>query len=350
MAAPTATKRPRLLLIYTGGTIGMVEDPATGALVAFDFAHLMDGVPKLKLLGYDLNHKEFDPPIDSSNMNPAAWSQIAHTIADAYEDYDGFVVLHGTDTMAYTASALSFMLEGLTKPVILTGSQLPIGEIREDGTENLLTALQVAAAKDPTDGGAMVREVAISFGRYLWRGNRSTKVSSTDFGAFTSYNYPALCAMDLHIDFRKKQLWRPAGDTPLTPFFTMDPAVSVIYLYPGITQQILESQLSAPGLKAVVLRTFGAGNAPTEPWFVDAIAHAVKSGLLVVNVTQCPAGGVEEQRYATGDALAKAGVISGCDMTCEAALTKLMHLFGRGLTPQQAAAYVPVSMRGELTV
>ena len=292
--------QPRILIVYTGGTIGMTEDLSTGALVPFSFDHLMKNVPKIGRLGFNLDHVEMNPPIDSSNMNPACWARIASVIADRYEDFDGFVVLHGTDTMAYTASALSFMLPGLAKPVVLTGSQLPIGEIREDGTENLITALQIAAAR--TEAGApMVQEVAISFGRHLWRGNRATKVSSTNFGAFQSFNYPPLADMDLHIVFRERLLARPAAGGSLAPALSMDDAVSVVFLYPGITEAVLRPQLESKAVKAVVLRTFGAGNAPTESWFTELITDTVRAGKVVVNVTQCPAGGVEEKRYATGD-------------------------------------------------
>lgn len=348
-AETAAAAAPHILIVYTGGTIGMTEDLSTGALVPFSFDHLMKNVPKIGRLGYALDHVELTPPIDSSNMSPDVWARVAKMIVDAYDRFDGFVVLHGTDTMAYTASALSFMLPGLAKPVILTGSQLPIGEIREDGTENLITALQIAAART-ADGAPMVQEVAISFGRHLWRGSRATKVSSTNFGAFESFNYPPLADMDLHIVYREKLLARPVAGAVLVPDYAMDDAVSVAFLFPGITEAVLRPQLTAPNVKAVVLRTFGAGNAPTEAWFIDLVAEAVKAGKVIVNVTQCPAGGVEEKRYATGDALARAGVVSGLDITCEAALTKLMHLFGHGLTAAEVAAAMTCPLAGELTV
>lgn len=340
---------PKILIVYTGGTIGMVTDAKTGALVPFDFSHLMQNVPKIGRLGYQLSHQQFDPPIDSSNMNPQYWNQLATMIAEAYETYDAFVVLHGTDTMAYTASALSFMLQGLTKPVVITGSQLPIGEIREDGTENLITALQIAAAKGD-DGKPIIQEVVISFGKHLWRGNRSTKVSSTDFGAFRSFNYPALADMDLHITYHKDFLLDRSDSSQFKLIHEMDDAVSVIWVYPGITEDVLNAQLQNEQAKGFVLRTFGAGNAPTEQWFIDALSNAIKAGKLIVNVTQCPAGGVEEKRYATGDAMANAGVVSGYDMTCEAALTKMMHLFGMGLPTDEVAKQMQIPIAGELTV
>lgn len=350
---------PRILIVYTGGTIGMIEDPLTGTLKPFDFKYFIGNIdkneyshyfPKMKRLGYEIEVAAIEPPIDSSNMNPARWAEIASIIAENYERFDGFVVLHGTDTMAYTASALSFMLANLKKPVILTGSQLPIGEIREDGTLNLITALQIAAARQPHSTEPMVQEVAIAFGRYLWRGNRTTKVSSTDFGAFRSFNYPSLGQMDLHITFNKKRLLRPKGNGNLQFYPQMDDAINIISIFPGISQKILEAELSVPGLKGAILRTFGAGNAPTEDWFIDTVKKAVDAGLILVNVTACPAGGVEEKRYETGDMLAQVGVLSGYDITCEAALTKLMHLFGRGLSGTEVKKYLSQSLHGEMTV
>lgn len=348
---PTAAK-PRIMIIYTGGTIGMIEDAKTGALVPFTFDHLIQNVPKIGRLGFELSHYEFNPPVDSSNMNPKLWKTIAEVIAAHYDQVDGYVILHGTDTMAYTASALSFMLEGLAKPVILTGSQLPIGEIREDGTENVITALQIAAERIEAGeyaGQPMVQEVAISFGRHLWRGCRSTKESSTDFGAFRSFNYPSLADMDLHITYHEDFLRRVAQGKPLTLQTEMSETVGIISVYPGLTQAVLARQLETPGMQGFVLRTFGAGNAPTASWFTDTIADAVKAGKVLVNITQCPAGGVEQERYATGDALADAGVITGLDMTCEAALTKMMSLFGRGLDAVHVAELMPQSLVGELS-
>lgn len=341
--------KPRILIVYTGGTIGMIEDPETKALRPFDFSHLMVNVPKIKMLNYEIDNIQFNPPIDSSDMSISHWQQIVRSIAESYDDYDGFVVLHGTDTMAYTASAISFMLDNLHKPVIITGSQLPIGEVRTDGEENLITALQIAAAKD-TDGQPMVQEVAILFENYLWRGNRSTKRSADNFNAFKSNNYPQLAKVGLSINFFRESLWRNNRGGRLNPQYELDPSVLVVDLFPGLSREALSHQLSTPGIKGIVLRTYGAGNAPTSEWFIDLIRRTVERGVVILNVSQCVNGGVHPNRYVSGDILAATGVISGYDITFEAAVTKMMFLFGLGLDAGQVKYYLERPLAGEMTI
>ena len=344
------TERPKILMIYTGGTIGMIENPDSHALEPVDFNHLLDNVPKLKMLDFEISSFQFDHPIDSSAMNPGHWGEIAKVIEENYDKYDGFVVLHGTDTMAYTSSALSFMLENLNKPVIITGSQLPIGEVRTDGEENLITALQIAASRD-RDGNPMIREVAILFENYLWRGNRSTKRSADNFNAFKSNNYPELAKIGLGITFNKEFLWRPEKtDEPLTVHYNMDCNVLVLDLFPGIQESVVRHMLATPGIKGVVLKTFGAGNGPNDQWFIDAIKESIDKGMVVMNITQCYNGSVLPFRYVTGLELSNAGVVPGHDLTSEAAIAKLMYLFGRGMTADEVKKYMELSLRGEMSI
>ena len=283
---------PSVLLIYTGGTIGMIENPETGALENFNFDHLLKHVPELKRFNYRISSYQFDPPIDSSDMEPSLWAKIVEIINDNYDNFDGFVILHGTDTMAYTASALSFMLENLAKPVILTGSQLPIGTLRTDGKENLITSIEIAAAKHP-DGTAIVPEVCIFFENELMRGNRTTKINAENFNAFRSFNYPALAKAGIHIRYNEHSIRRPDPARPMKPHYLFDTNVVVLTLFPGIQESIINSVLHVPGLKAVVLKTFGSGNAPQKEWFIRQLKDATERGIVIVNITQCQSGGVE---------------------------------------------------------
>lgn len=325
----------------------MKENVETGALEPFDFNHLLENVPRIKRLDYDIDSYQFVRPIDSSAMEPKHWEQIAKVVDDNYNDYDGFVVLHGTDTMAYTASALSFMLRNIRKPVVITGSQLPIGEVRTDGEENLITALQVAAAKDET-GEPMVQEVAILFEDYLWRGNRATKHSSDNFNAFKSSNYPRLAKVGLGITYRREVMWRNPDNEPFHVNYGMDTNVAYLDLFPGINETIVRHLLEAPGLKGLVMKTFGSGNGPTAPWFRKALKEAVDKGLVIVNVSQCENGSVLPTRYEAGFGLEQAGVISGHDLTSEAAITKLMYLFGQKLTPEEVKIAMETPLVGEM--
>ena len=340
--------RRHVLLIYTGGTIGMIKNPRTGALDAFNFEHLMNHVPELNQFDYIIHSYQFNPPIDSSDMQPALWAKLVKIISYNYDSFDGFVILHGTDTMAYTASALSFMLENLSKPVILTGSQLPIGELRTDGKENLINAIELAAAADDNHQ-PLVREVCVFFGQKLFRGNRCTKCNAENFNAFTSYNYPPLAVTGININYNRDFMLPSRSEGKFQAHPEFDTSVVCLTLFPGLRQEIIEHIFAFPGVKGIVLRTFGSGNAPRQEWLVGAIREATKQGKVVVNITQCQTGTVEMGIYETGQQLLRAGVVSGHDMTVESAVTKLMSLFGRGYTPKQVRELMCCSIAGELS-
>ena len=345
---PSKPELPNVLIIYTGGTIGMVQNPMTGAHEPLDFGHLISHVPELQNVPVNFKTLQFNPPLDSSNMNPGLWSQLAHIIVDNYDHYDGFVVLHGTDTMAYTASALSYMLQHLSKPIVLTGSQLPIGVLRTDGKENLITSIEIAAAKDRINQ-PMVPEVCIYFQGSLLRGNRAKKLSSEEFHAFTSPNYPALARVGVHIAWAHHHINHITYSDGIKPCFTMGTDVVVLQLFPGITQRIVQSVLGIPSLRGVILETFGAGNAMTYDWFLAELRRAVNRGVVIVNVSQCLGGSVEMGIYETGNQLCKAGVIGSGDMTIEAAIVKLMFLLGQGMSQEQVEENMLKDIAGEIT-
>ena len=339
----------KVLLIYTGGTIGMNQNPLTGALEPFDFEHLLSRVPELAQFQTEIATYQFNPPIDSSDMSPKLWTELAHIIADNYDEYDGFVILHGTDTMAYTASALSFMLEGLTKPVILTGSQLPIGQLRTDGKENLITSIEMAAAKR-ADGTAMVPEVGIYFNGHLMRGNRTTKQSADEFNAFESFNYPHLADAGVEILYHHDRILQPQWETPMKPHFRLDNNVIIFSLFPGIREDLVRHIIATPNLRSIVMRTFGSGNAPQRPWVMQALREATQRGKIVINISQCMQGKVQMGRYDTGYQLQEAGVISGHDSTVESAVTKLMFLQSHYEDPDDIRRMMMQSIRGEITI
>lgn len=340
------TKKSKVLLIYTGGTIGMMHDPITGSLTPFNFKSLTSQIPELKKFDIELSSISFKHPIDSSNMHPEIWIQLVEIIQKNYNTYDGFVLLHGSDTMSFTASALSFMLENLTKPIVLTGSQLPIGTIRTDGKENLITSIEIAAAK--IKGKPVISEVCIYFEYKLYRGNRTLKFNSEHFDAFKSPNYPHLAEAGVEISYNHAVIAKPASKA-LKVHKQLNNDIAVLHLFPGISKKITTTILKTPGIKAVVILTFGAGNATTKEWFLNEIEGAIKHGIIVLNVTQCLQGKVIQGMYQTSSKLKQIGVVSGQDMTFESAVTKLMFLLGQKLSNQQIKKLLETNLRGEIS-
>ncbi len=336
-----------VLIIYTGGTIGMVNDPVSGTLVPIDFKHISDQVPELRRFGFSLETVTFDPVIDSSEVSPDIWVRIARTIEENYDRFDGFVVLHGTDTMAYSASALSFILRGLEKPVIFTGAQLPIGVLRTDGKENLITAIEIAAALE--NGSPVVPEVCIYFENKLLRGNRTIKYSAEHFNAFVSPNLPPLAEAGLQIRYNRNIIRYPTVRRPLTVSDKFDTGVAVLRLFPGLRQETIHAILGTAGVRGLVLETYGTGNAPTSEWFLDELRSYISGGGIVLNVSQCQAGSVEMGLYETSAGLISAGVISGRDLTTEAAVTKMMILLGSDLSPSKICDLLSRPLCGEMS-
>lgn len=340
-------KVPAILLIYTGGTIGMVENHDQGTLVPMDFENILSHVPEIKRLECCLTTISFDPIIDSSNISLQDWQKLARSISENYNDFDGFVILHGTDTMSYTASALSFMLNNLTKPVILTGSQLPIGKLRTDGKENLITAIEIASAYKSKK--AMIPEVCIYFDNKLFRGNRTTKHHADNFNAFKSHNYPPLAEVGINIEYNIPYIMNVKVKEPFYLQEEFDNRIALIKIFPGM-RNFVESVLETPNLRAVVLESYGSGNAPRHEWFVAALKRALDKGILIINVSQCPGGKVESGRYETALDQLEGAIINSRDITTEAALAKIMYLLAQYDDSSRIVEKFNSSLRGEITI
>ncbi|ANQ49425.1 asparaginase [Flammeovirga yaeyamensis] len=338
-----------ILLIYTGGTIGMDRDPKTGSLIPFDFEKIIDAVPELKAFDFELTVISLDPLIDSSDITTKHWVQLGTIIEEFYDDFDGFVILHGTDTMAFTASALSFMIDGVHKPVILTGSQLPIGEKRTDARENLMSALEIASERHES-GEMLVQEVCICFNSKLLRGNRAKKSQNFNFTAFRTYNYPSLAEAGIFIEYKRDAFWKDPIVGPAKSMKEITSDVILLKIFPGMNEVIVKQMLDTPGLKGVVLESYGSGNTPTTKWFLDLLEETVKKGVVVVNISQCNGGTVMQGHYATSAALNRIGVLSGKDMTTEAALTKLMCLLSKYDNIDRVKKLIGIPLKGELTL
>lgn len=341
--------RSSLLMIYTGGTIGMKQDATDQTLKPFDFGQILNEVPEIRKFAFKIDTYTFDPLIDSSDVEPTLWVNLAQLIRDRYDLYDGFIILHGTDTMAYSASALSFMMDGLTKPVIFTGSQLPIGVPRTDGKENLISAVEIASAKD-SEGHALVPEVCIYFNSLLMRGNRCTKTDAEAFRAFRSPNCDPLAEAGINIRYDSSLIRKPLDwYQSLSISTNLDTRVSILKVHPGITPQLVRTVMCDPETRAVIMETYGSGNAPTKQWFLDIIRESCESGKVVVNVTQCQAGTVNMNLYATGKALKDAGVLNGYDCTTESCLAKLFYLMGKSPDNEWVKGMMERNLKGEIS-